>query len=122
MIIGGVAGVVCFGATQFLKRVLHIDDSLDVSPVHGVGGVIGTLMTGIFVSASFGGAGYAEGMTMAKQIGMQALGVLATAARCGALTFGILKLLDVTTGLRVDAEQETEGLDLSDHGERGYTP
>ena len=122
VVIGGVAGVVCFAATQFLKRVLHIDDSLDVSPVHGVGGVIGTLMTGIFVSASFGGAGYAEGMTMAKQIGVQALGVLATAAWCGALTFAILKLLDATAGLRVDAEAETEGLDLADHGERGYTP
>ena len=122
VVIGGVAGVGCFAATQFLKRVLHIDDSLDVSPVHGVGGVIGTLMTGIFVSASFGGAGYAEGMTMAKQIGVQALGVLATAAWCGALTFAILKLLDATTGLRVDAEAETEGLDLADHGERGYTP
>jgi len=120
--IGGIAGVVCFAATQFLKRVLHIDDSLDVSPVHGVGGIIGTLMTGIFVSASFGGAGYAEGMTMAKQIGVQALGVLATAAWCGTLTFAILKLLDATTGLRVDAEAETEGLDLADHGERGYTP
>jgi len=122
VVIGGVAGVGCFAATQFLKRVLHIDDSLDVSPVHGVGGVIGTLMTGIFVSASFGGAGYAEGMTMAKQIGVQALGVLATAAWCGALTFAILKLLDATAGLRVDAEAETEGLDLADHGERGYTP
>jgi Amt family ammonium transporter len=61
-------------------------------------------------------------MTMAKQIGVQALGVLATAAWCGALTFAILKLLDATTGLRVDAEAETEGLDLADHGERGYTP
>ncbi len=122
LVIGGVAGTVCFAATQFLKRVLAIDDSLDVSPVHGVGGVIGTLMTGVFVSASFGGAGYAEGMTMAGQLGVQALGVLATATWCGALTFGILKLLDATTGLRVDAEAETEGLDLADHGERGYTP
>jgi len=122
VVIGGVAGTVCFAATQFLKRVLAIDDSLDVSPVHGVGGVIGTLLTGVFVSASFGGAGFAEGMTMAKQVGVQAIGVLATTAWCAALTYGILKLLAVTTGLRVDAEQETEGLDLSDHGERGYTP
>jgi Amt family ammonium transporter len=122
VIIGGVAGFVCFAATQYLKRVLHIDDSLDVSPVHGVGGVIGTLMTGVFVSASFGGAGLAEGQTMLGQVGVQAIGVLATAAWCGVITYGILKLLSVTTGLRVDAEEETEGLDLADHGERGYSP
>jgi Amt family ammonium transporter len=122
IVIGGVAGIVCFAATQFLKRVLHIDDSLDVSPVHGVGGVIGTLMTGIFVDASLGGAGLAEGMTIASQIGVQAIGVFATAAWCGVVTYGILKLLDATVGLRVDAEQETEGLDLAEHGERGYTP
>jgi Amt family ammonium transporter len=79
-------------------------------------------MTGIFVDASLGGAGLAEGMTIASQIGVQAIGVFATAAWCGVVTYGILKLLDATVGLRVDAEQETEGLDLAEHGERGYTP
>ncbi len=120
IVIGGVAGFVCFFATQLLKRVLHIDDSLDVSPVHGVGGVVGSLLTGVFVDASLGGAGLAEGMTMGGQVLTQAIGVLATAAWCGLMTFLILKLLAATTGLRVDAEAETEGLDLAEHGERGY--
>ena len=121
IVIGGLAGIVCFGATQLLKRKLHIDDSLDVSPVHGVGGVLGSLLTGVFVDASLGGAGLAEGMTVAKQVGVQALAIGATAAWCGVVTFVILKVLAATTGLRVDAEQENEGLDLASHGERGYT-
>ena len=91
VIIGGVAGVVCFTATQVLKRTLRIDDSLDVSPVHGVGGVIGTILTGVFVDARFGGAGYAEGMTMGSQVGVQALGVLAAASWCAIVTYIILR-------------------------------
>jgi Amt family ammonium transporter len=121
IVIGLSAGLVCFFATQLLKRVLKIDDSLDVSPVHGVGGVLGTLLTAVFVNASFGGVGYAEGMTMTKQLGVQFLGVVATVAWCGGLTWGILKLVDAIVGLRATEEQETEGLDLSQHGERGYT-
>ena len=121
IVIGGLSGVVCFGATQLLKRKLHIDDSLDVSPVHGVGGILGSLLTGIFVDASLGGTGFADGMTMAKQVGVQALAIAATAAWCGVMTFVILKVLAATTGLRVDAEEESEGLDLASHGERGYS-
>jgi Amt family ammonium transporter len=121
VVIGLVAGAVCFGATQFLKRKLQIDDSLDVSPVHGVGGVVGTLLTGVFVDAALGGVGYANGLTMAKQIGVQALGVLATIAWCGVMTFVILKVLKATVGLRVTEDQEREGLDLCQHGERGYS-
>ncbi len=120
--IGTIAGIVCFFATQFLKRVLHIDDSLDVSPVHGVGGVVGSLLTGVFVDAALGGAGHAAGMTMGRQVLVQAIAVGATALWCAVATWGILKLLSVTTGLRVDADAETEGLDLAEHGERGYTP
>ena len=120
MAIGASAGFVCFFATVLLKRVLHIDDSLDVSPVHGVGGVVGSLLTGIFVDASLGGAGYAAGMTMGSQFLVQAIGVGATAAWCGGMTWGILKLLDATTGLRVDADEEAEGLDLAQHGENAY--
>jgi len=120
VLIGAIAGTVCFFATQILKRKLHIDDSLDVSPVHGVGGIVGTLLTGIFVSAQFGGIGFADGMTMAKQVGVQAIGVGATALWCGVATWGILKLLDATLGLRVTEEHESEGLDLAQHGERGY--
>jgi ammonium transporter, Amt family len=121
VIIGAVAGVVCFMATQFLKRTLHIDDSLDVSPVHGVGGVVGSVLTGVFVDASLGGVGYANGMTMASQVGVQALGVVATTAWCAGVTWVILKVIDATVGLRVSDEQENEGLDLAQHGERGYS-
>lgn len=120
MAIGAIAGFVCFFATILLKRVLHIDDSLDVSPVHGVGGVVGSLLTGVFVDATLGGAGYAPGMTMGSQLLAQAIGVGATAVWCGGVTWGILKLLDATTGLRVDADAEAEGLDLAEHGENAY--
>jgi Amt family ammonium transporter len=121
VIIGGIAGVICFYATQLLKRTLQIDDSLDVSPVHGVGGVVGSLLTAIFVDAAFGGVGFAEGMTMGKQLAVQALGVGATIAWCGIVTFVILKVTQAIVGLRVSEEQETEGLDLAQHGERGYS-
>jgi Amt family ammonium transporter len=121
IVIGTVAGAVCFFATQFLKRTLHVDDSLDVSPVHGVGGVVGTILTGVFVDASLGGVGYADGMTMGKQVGVQALGVAAAAAWCAVMTWVILKVIDATLGLRVTDEQESEGLDLAQHGERGYS-
>jgi Amt family ammonium transporter len=119
--IGATAGVVCFLATQLLKRQLHVDDSLDVSPVHGIGGVIGTLLTGVFISAQFGGVGYAPGMDMLRQVGVQILGVAATAAWCGVLTYLILKVVDAWIGLRVAEEHESEGLDLALHGERGYS-
>jgi ammonium transporter, Amt family len=121
VIIGAVAGVVCFVATQILKRVLHVDDSLDVSPVHGVGGVVGSILTGVFVDASLGGVGYANGMTMGSQVAVQTLGVVATAAWCAVVTWGILKVIGLTIGLRVSDEQENEGLDLAQHGERGYS-
>jgi len=120
VVIGVAAGLVCFMATQFLKRTLHVDDTLDVSPVHGVGGVVGTILTGVFVSAPLGGVGYAAGMDMARQVGAQALGVVAVAGWCMALTWLLLKVIDATVGLRVTEDQEREGLDLALHGERGY--
>jgi Amt family ammonium transporter len=122
VMIGLVAGTVCFFATQLLKRKLEIDDSLDVSPVHGVGGVIGTLLTGVFAAVSLGGTGYPVQTSMGAQVGIQALGVVAALVWCGALTWVILKLLDVVFRLRVSEEKETEGLDLAEHGERGYSP
>jgi Amt family ammonium transporter len=121
LVIGSVAGTVCFFATQLLKRRLGIDDSLDVSPVHGVGGLIGTLLTGVFVSASFGGAGLAEGVSITDQVLRQLAGCAAAIVWCGVLTFVILKLIDRLVGLRVPDDQETEGLDLAQHGERGYS-
>jgi Amt family ammonium transporter len=121
LVIGAVAGTVCFFATQYLKRRLGIDDSLDVSPVHGVGGLIGTLLTGVFVSASLGGAGLAEGVSIGDQVLTQLIGIVAAILWCGILTWLILKLVNAIVGLRVADEQETEGLDLAQHGERGYS-
>lgn len=120
LIIGFSAGIVCFLATGFLKRKLKIDDSLDVFPVHGVGGILGTIMAGIFVSVGFGGAGYAEGMAMGSQVGVQLTGVIATFVFTAIVTFVILKLVDALLGLRVTDEEETEGLDINQHDERGY--
>ncbi|MEO5347548.1 MAG: ammonium transporter [Magnetococcus sp. YQC-9] len=120
VIIGGIAGVVCYFATQAVKRKFQIDDSLDVSPVHGVGGVIGTLMTAIFASPDFGGVGYAEGMNLFSQLGVQLVGVVVTLLWSGVLTVAILKGIDATIGLRVTQDEETEGLDLVLHDERGY--
>ncbi len=120
LIIGFSAGIVCFFATSFLKQKLKIDDSLDVFPVHGVGGILGTIFAGIFVSAGLGGIGFAEGMDMGAQVGVQLTGVIATIVFTATVTFVILKVVDMTLGLRVSDEQETEGLDISQHEERGY--
>lgn len=118
--IGLIAGVVCYFATQFIKRTLKIDDSLDVFPVHGVGGILGTMLAAVFASENFGGVGYADGMTMGSQLGVQAVGVIATLVYCAIATFVILKVVGMFVGLRVTDEIETQGLDLSEHDERGY--
>jgi Amt family ammonium transporter len=123
LVIGIVAGFACFNATSYMKQKLHIDDSLDVFPVHGVGGMIGTLFAGVFASAGLGvfsGQGYNEGMTMGSQLMVQATGVLATVAYTAIVTYVLIKLVDVLLGLRVTEEQEIEGLDLNLHDERGY--
>ena len=120
LLIGISAGIICFFATGFLKRTLKIDDSLDVFPVHGVGGILGTLLAGVFASASLGGIGYAEGVTMGSQLGVQLIGIIAIFAWTAIVTFGILKLVNVLTGLRVRDEEESEGLDITQHDERGY--
>jgi ammonium transporter, Amt family len=118
--IGATAGVVCFLATNHMKRVFKVDDSLDVFPVHGVGGLIGTMLTGVFASAAFGGVGYPEKMTMGGQVLVQLWGVLATAVWSGVLTWILLKLTQALVGMRVDPEDETEGLDTALHNEKGY--
>ena len=120
LVIGVSAGIVCFFATAFIKQKLKIDDSLDVFPVHGVGGIIGTLFAGIFVSAGLGGVGYAEGMNMGSQLGVQLTGVIATIVFTAVATFVSLKIVDMVLGLRVTDEEETEGLDINQHDERGY--
>jgi len=118
--IGLIAGVVCFFATQFIKRKLKIDDSLDVFPVHGVGGFTGLLLTAVFSAAAFDGLGLPEGVTIGQQLGTQLIGALATVAWSGIATFVILKVVNLIVPLRVSPEQENEGLDLVSHEERGY--
>jgi Amt family ammonium transporter len=117
--IGLVAGVVCFLATQFMKRKLGIDDSLDVFPVHGVGGFTGLMLTAVF-SAAAGGLGLPDGQTMAGQLGVQFIGAAATVVWCAVGTFVILKVVNLFVPLRVSAEDENQGLDISQHDERGY--
>ena len=123
MVIGMMAGFVCFNATNFIKLRLQIDDSLDVFPVHGIGGILGTVLVAVFASSSLGvfsGQGYNEGMTMSSQLLVQVIGVLAVGAYTAVLTYVILKIIDVVVGLRVTEDEETEGLDINQHNERGY--
>ncbi|MET0066466.1 MAG: ammonium transporter [Candidatus Thiodiazotropha sp.] len=124
LVIGILAGTICFSATNYLKQVLKIDDSLDVFPVHGVGGILGTLLAGIFSSTSLGifsGYGFADGITsIGGQFKVQLIGVIATLVFTVVVTFVILKLVDALVGLRVTKEQEIEGLDIVLHEERGY--
>lgn len=125
LLVGLCGGVVCYFATTYLKQTLRIDDSLDVFPVHGVGGIVGTFLAGILVSGNLGlfsGNGYAEGMTMGSQVAVQLLGILATGLYAGVLTFVLLKIVGaMTSGIRVDAEDEQQGLDIADHDEKGYS-
>ncbi|MES9945807.1 MAG: ammonium transporter [Candidatus Thiodiazotropha sp.] len=124
LVIGLLAGAICFSATNYLKQVLKIDDSLDVFPVHGVGGMLGTILAGVFSSTSLGvfsGYGYADGIdSMGGQVYVQVIGVLATVAFTAVATFVILKVVDALLGLRVNKEQEIQGLDIALHEERGY--
>ena len=120
LIIGISAGLVCFYATIYIKQRLKIDDSLDVFPVHGVGGILGTLLTAVFASNALGVFSGQEDIVISSQLGVQAIGVVATVVYTGTVTWFILKLTDVLVGNRVDEDQEQEGLDLVAHNERGY--
>ena len=120
LVIGLVAGVVCYFAATRLKRALGYDDSLDVFGVHAVGGIIGALLTGIFADASLGGVGLAEGRSIGGQVWIQAKSVLFTLVYSGVLTFVILKIIGLMLPLRATPDEENEGLDLVLHDERGY--
>jgi len=125
LLVGASGGIICYFATTYFKTKLRIDDSLDVFPVHGVGGIVGTLLAGILVSANLGifsGNGFAEGMTMGSQVMVQAIGILATGTYSALVTFGLLKFVGIlTSGIRVSAEQEQVGLDITEHDEKGYS-
>ena len=118
LIIGLASGVICFFCATSLKRKLGYDDSLDAFGVHGVGGIVGALLTGVFAAPALGGFGEVE--NIALQVWIQFKGVLFTVVYTAIVTFVILKVIDAVMGLRVNDEEETVGLDLSLHNERGY--
>jgi Amt family ammonium transporter len=120
-IIGLAGGVLCYYAVTFVKNKLEIDDSLDVFAVHGVGGILGTLLVAFLAQPMFGGAGLGEGVSAGSQFGVQAIGVLATVVWSVVFSWIILKLTSAVCGLRVTDDEITEGLDLASHGEKGYT-
>lgn len=124
LVIGLSAGVVCYYATIFIKQRLKIDDSLDVFPVHGVGGILGTLLAAVFCSPALGvfsGNGFTgDATSIAGQLAIQATGVVATFVYAAIVSYVLLKLVDKFIGLRVAEEEEIQGLDLVLHDERGY--
>jgi Amt family ammonium transporter len=120
--LGAAGSFVCFHAVEFVKQRLKVDDSLDVFAVHGVGGILGSLLVAVLASPVFGGAGYAPGVGMADQALTQGLGVAATMAWAAAATFGLTFVVKRLVGLRARDEAIDDGLDMSAHGERAWNP
>ncbi|MCY1370588.1 Ammonia channel [compost metagenome] len=126
--IGLLAGLLCLWGVTGLKRMLGMDDSLDVFGVHGVGGIVGALLTGVFAAPSLGGTGIydyvankvAEDYSIAGQLWVQFEGVLTTVVWSGIVSFVAYKLVDMLIGLRVPEDEEREGLDITSHGETAY--
>ena len=124
LLLGLIGGVICYFATIHMKQRLKIDDSLDVFPVHGVGGITGTLLAAVLVSGGLGvfsGTGMPDGMTMGSQLMVQVTGVVAIGLYTGVLTWIIVKGVAATMGLRVNADEEQMGLDITEHDEKGYS-
>jgi ammonium transporter, Amt family len=122
IILGLLAGVVCFYAVSLVKGKLQIDDSLDVFAVHGVGGIMGSILLAVLMSDSpyIGGNGYAEGMSMASQLWVQIKAVGIVAIYSAVVTLIIGYMVSMVLPMRVSEEQERDGLDISSHGERAW--
>jgi Amt family ammonium transporter len=128
LVIGLLAGIICLWGVNGLKRMLGADDSLDVFGVHGVGGILGALLTGVFAAPSLGGTGIydyvanavAPEYSIAGQVWIQFQGVITTVIWSGVVAFVVFKLVDLIVGLRVAEDEEREGLDISSHGESAY--
>ncbi len=120
LVYGAVAAVVCFYSINIVKKTMNIDDSLDVFAVHGVGGMLGVVLTGVFVDASFGGVGLPEGRTIAISVLGQVAALAVTVVWAGLVSYILIKITQALVGLRVGADEESEGLDITAHGERSY--
>jgi Amt family ammonium transporter len=120
IVLGAIASIVCYYFVATVKIKLGYDDALDVFGVHGIGGIVGAIGTGVFASASLGGVGYAEGVTMASQVWTQILAILVTVVWCGVVSAILYKFVDLVVGLRPTAETESQGLDITSHGEVAY--
>jgi Amt family ammonium transporter len=120
-VILGIAGaVICYSAVNLVKRILSVDDSLDVLAVHGFGGATGTILTALLALPTFGGAGLT--LSFGEQLGVQILGVVVGAVWSGGVTYGLVLLCQALVGLRVNEDEELEGLDQTAHGESAYRP
>jgi len=120
LIIGAASGLMCYIAATKLKRAFGYDDSLDVFGVHGVGGIVGAVLTGVCASTALGGAGVSEGFSVGGQVFAQIKSVAVTILWSGAVSFGALFVIEKMVGLRASEEVETAGLDFAEHGEEGY--
>jgi Amt family ammonium transporter len=120
VVIGIVSAAICYCAVQLVKLTFRVDDALDVFAVHGIGGMTGTLLTAPLMAAEFGGVGYGDGVTMGSQLGVQFTGVAATLVWSAVASFILVKITQALVGLRVRQDVETQGLDLTTHGETGY--
>jgi len=118
MVIGSLAAVVCYFGVSLIRVRLDIDDSLDVFAVHGVGGILGTLLLAVFGQSALGGLGTVK--AIGTQLGIQATGLAVTIVWSALATVGIALLVKATLGLRVSEEQEYDGMDNSEHGENAY--
>lgn len=119
LVIGLIAGSLCFYSLHWIKRRYAIDDTLDVFAIHGIGGIVGSMLTAVFAAEALGGIGTIAD-SISDQLLTQAIGVLAVLTWSGLISYGILLLLKHTLGIRVDLGDESEGLDLSHHNEQGY--
>ena len=122
IVIGGLAGLVCLWGVSGLKRLLNVDDAFDVFGVHGVGGILGAILTGVFAAQSLGGTGglTPDSFSMGAQVWIQTKSVLFTVVWSGVVSFIAYKIVDLLIGLRVSEEEERQGLDISSHGETAY--
>ena len=120
LVVGVAAGLLCFWGATTLKQKLGYDDSLDAFGVHGIGGIVGALLTGIFAAEGLGGQGLAAGVSIGQQFGVQLVGVIVTIIYCALLSAIIFKIVDAVVGLRVNEDEEIQGLDIALHDEQGY--